>query len=94
MAKRLSKQRRAAALNRTLVVQRAKAHDDSHLLQQGNVKSGMNRPAMAQVMQAPRTVSVEGRGELKDRKLSQRATPRPDWAWDYTKAKGYKPAGE
>lgn len=63
MAKRLSSARRAKALNRALVIDRAKANDDSQKLQQGAVKSALVRPAAnLKSMSVPRGISLEGNG--------------------------------
>lgn len=63
MAKRLSKDRRAKSLNRKLVIARAKATDDSHMLQQGAVRCALTRSsANLKGLTVPRGISLEGTG--------------------------------
>lgn len=72
MAKRLSKARRAKALNRVLVIARAKANDDSHMLQQGAVRCPLTRPsANLKGMSMPRGIDLDNPGR-KPRKSSKR----------------------
>lgn len=71
MAKRLSKARRAKALNRSLVIGRAKANDDSVKMQQGAVQCALSRPTANYVMTLGRATSWESTG-TKSRPSKQR----------------------
>lgn len=63
MGKRLSKARRAKALNRKLVIARAQANDDSCKLQQGRVASPLTRPsANLKGLALPRGIPLDGQG--------------------------------
>ena len=74
MGKRLSKARRSKALNRKLVIARAHANDDSHLLQRGAIQSPLTRSAAnIKGLALPRGISLDTSGR-KPRASPQRFT--------------------